>query len=197
MTRWRWSLVVPVLALAFASASAPAPGADVESGRKKAERCAACHGTNGNATIPGTPSLAGMPVFYTHWQLIMYRDGRRRDRRCRPSESTSATRTWQTWPRTTPPSRRDDGPPRSTPPAPRPDGRWRRRSIAPPATVPASWGSRRCRGWPGRLRLPPQAPQRLQGEDDQRPRRHDDHGGPAPDRHRRREPHALHGEPRG
>ena len=84
MTRWRWSLVVPVLALAFAAASAPAPGADVEPGRKKAEPCAACHGPNGNATIPGTPSLAGMPAFYTHWQLIMYRDGRRRDPQMSP-----------------------------------------------------------------------------------------------------------------
>lgn len=84
MTRWRWSLVVPVLALAFAAASAPAPGADVEPGGKKAEPCAACHGPNGNATIPGTPSLAGMPAFYTHWQLIMYRDGRRRDPQMSP-----------------------------------------------------------------------------------------------------------------
>jgi len=84
MTRWRWSLVVPVLALAFASASAPAPGADIEPGRKKAEPCAACHGPDGNATIPGTPSLAGMPAFYTHWQLIMYRDGRRRDAQMSP-----------------------------------------------------------------------------------------------------------------
>ena len=26
-----------------------------------------------------TPSLAGQPVFFTHWQLIKYRDGRRKD----------------------------------------------------------------------------------------------------------------------
>lgn len=44
----------------------------------------ACHGPSGNALIPGTPSLAGMPPFYTHWQLIMYRDGRRRDAQMSP-----------------------------------------------------------------------------------------------------------------
>ncbi len=63
---------------------AGAPGADFEAGRKKAEACAACHGPNGNAAVPGTPSLAGMPAFYTHWQLIMYRDGRRRDAQMSP-----------------------------------------------------------------------------------------------------------------
>ena len=76
-----------VLALAVVLcvvASAPAPGADPEAGRKKAEPCAACHGSDGNAAIPGTPSLAGMPAFYTHWQLIMYRDGRRRDPQMSP-----------------------------------------------------------------------------------------------------------------
>ena len=53
--------------------------ADLEAGRRKAEPCAACHGRDGNATVPGTPSLAGQPVYFTHWQLIKYRDGRRKD----------------------------------------------------------------------------------------------------------------------
>ena len=82
--RCRTGLVLTVLTVAFAAASVPAPGADLEAGRKKAEPCAACHGPDGNATIPGTPSLAGMPAFYTHWQLIMYRDGRRRDPQMSP-----------------------------------------------------------------------------------------------------------------
>ena len=59
--------------------SAPALAADLEAGRRKAEPCAACHGRDGNATVPGTPSLAGQPVYFTHWQLIKYRDGRRKD----------------------------------------------------------------------------------------------------------------------
>jgi cytochrome c553 len=62
----------------------PAPAADLEAGRRKAEPCGACHGRDGNATIPGTPSLAGQPAFFTHWQLIKYRDGRRKDPQMSP-----------------------------------------------------------------------------------------------------------------
>lgn len=57
---------------------------DAEAGRKKAEACAACHGPEGNAITPGTPSLSAMPAFYTHWQLIMFRDGRRGDPQMTP-----------------------------------------------------------------------------------------------------------------
>jgi cytochrome c553 len=64
--------------------AAPVVSADVESGRRKAEPCAACHGRDGNATLPGTPSLAGHPVFYTHWQLIRFRGGRRQDPQMTP-----------------------------------------------------------------------------------------------------------------
>ena len=84
MTRFRGGLALTALAVALAAGNVPAPGADLEAGRKKAEPCAACHGRDGNAAIPGTPSLAGMPAFYTHWQLIMYRDGRRRDPQMSP-----------------------------------------------------------------------------------------------------------------
>lgn len=57
----------------------PVCAADVEAGRRKAGPCAACHGPDGNSTIPGTPSLAGQPSLFTHWQLIKYREGRRKD----------------------------------------------------------------------------------------------------------------------
>jgi cytochrome c553 len=65
-------------------AAAVAHAADVEAGRRKSAPCAACHGADGNASIPGTPSLAGQPVFFTHWQLIKYRDGRRKDPQMSP-----------------------------------------------------------------------------------------------------------------
>ena len=68
----------------LAAIVAPAHAADVEAGQRKAEKCAACHGPDGNATIPGTPSLAGQPVFFTHWQLIKFRDGRRTDAQMSP-----------------------------------------------------------------------------------------------------------------
>jgi len=64
--------------------AAAAPAADLEAGRRKAQVCAGCHGSDGNATIPGTPSLAGQPVYFTHWQLIKYRDGRRKDPQMSP-----------------------------------------------------------------------------------------------------------------
>jgi cytochrome c553 len=58
--------------------------ADVDAGRAKAKVCAACHGPDGNAKIPGTPTLAGQPSMFTHWQLIKYRDGRRKDPQMSP-----------------------------------------------------------------------------------------------------------------
>ena len=71
-------------AAAVLLAATAGAGADVEAGRRKAEACAACHGRDGNATIPGTPSLAGQPAFFAHWQLIKYRDGRRKDPQMSP-----------------------------------------------------------------------------------------------------------------
>jgi cytochrome c553 len=54
-------------------------GADVEAGRQKAVACGACHGADGNASIAGMPSLAAQPAWFTHWALIKFRDGRRKD----------------------------------------------------------------------------------------------------------------------
>jgi cytochrome c553 len=61
-----------------------ASAADVEAGRRKAEPCAACHGREGNATTPGMPSIAAQPAMFTHWQLIKFRDGRRKDPQMSP-----------------------------------------------------------------------------------------------------------------
>jgi cytochrome c553 len=61
-----------------------ARGADVAAGQRKAQACAACHGPDGNATQPAMPSLAGQPIFYTHWQLMLFRDGRRKDPQMSP-----------------------------------------------------------------------------------------------------------------
>jgi cytochrome c553 len=74
-----------VMALLLVAGNPPVAGAaDVAAGRRKAEPCAACHGRDGNAAAPGTPSLAGQPAFFTHWQLIKYRDGRRKDPQMSP-----------------------------------------------------------------------------------------------------------------
>ena len=63
----------------LAATAEVARGGDVEAGRRKSMPCAACHGPDGNAMIPGVPTIAGQPNFFTHWQLIKYRDGRRKD----------------------------------------------------------------------------------------------------------------------
>jgi cytochrome c553 len=83
------SLSVLTLALLTVASTAVfvARGAGAEDGdaaRKRAEACAACHGRDGNATLPVVPSLAGQPPFYTHWQLALFRDGRRKDPQMTP-----------------------------------------------------------------------------------------------------------------
>ena len=71
---------VPVLLLlAF-----PTFAADAEAGKRKAETCAACHGPGGNSTDPTVPSLAGQQPMYVYYQLLNFRDERRKDARMSP-----------------------------------------------------------------------------------------------------------------
>lgn len=74
-----WSCVLTLSLLVGMAAASPAWGADLEAGRRKAEPCGACHGADGNTSIPGMPSLAAQPASFTHWALIKFRDGRRKD----------------------------------------------------------------------------------------------------------------------
>jgi cytochrome c553 len=73
-----------LVAVAVAAGAPFVPAADVEAGRRRAEPCGACHGPTGNSSIPTVPSLAGQPAIYLHWQLILYRDGRRKDPQMTP-----------------------------------------------------------------------------------------------------------------
>jgi cytochrome c553 len=50
----------------------------------KATACFACHGPNGNSTNPVVPSLAGQPAQFISTQLIMFREGRRKDPQMSP-----------------------------------------------------------------------------------------------------------------
>jgi cytochrome c553 len=43
----------------------------------KAAMCLACHGVNGNSTMPGVPSLAAQNARYIYLQLRDYQEGRR------------------------------------------------------------------------------------------------------------------------
>jgi cytochrome c553 len=67
------------IALMSTAGSAPAFSADADAGRAKSKPCAACHGPDGNAKIPGTPSLAGQQTMFTSAQLVKFRDGRRKN----------------------------------------------------------------------------------------------------------------------
>jgi cytochrome c553 len=61
----------------------PAPPADVrhtspyEQGKKLSEQCAKCHGADGNASTPGTPSLAGQQPIYLVAAIHEYHRGDR------------------------------------------------------------------------------------------------------------------------
>ena len=66
------------------AAGAPPLPADDDAARRKAESCGACHGPRGNSSTPAVPSLAGQPAIYLHWQLILFRDGRRHDPQMAP-----------------------------------------------------------------------------------------------------------------
>ena len=51
--------------------------ADAAAGRAKAETCVVCHGTDGMATVPSVPNLAGQSEPYLVDQLRQFRSGRR------------------------------------------------------------------------------------------------------------------------
>ena len=52
---------------------------DAEAGRNKAEVCAACHGADGNSSIPQYPILAQQTARYIYMQLRDFKRGRRED----------------------------------------------------------------------------------------------------------------------
>lgn len=63
-------LLLAAAPLATAQAAAPAPPAQLG-------LCAACHGEEGHARIPGAPNLAGQPYQYLLQALHEYRNGER------------------------------------------------------------------------------------------------------------------------
>jgi cytochrome c553 len=68
-----------VLATLVVVATQAAWGQDVEAGRQKAAPCVACHGPDGNSTVPLFPILAGQTARYTYLQLRDFQEGRRHD----------------------------------------------------------------------------------------------------------------------
>src|ERR1700682_2775561 len=81
--RWRVGEGVAVGLLLFISVG-PAIAADAVEGEKKSALCTACHGPGGNSTDPQFPSLAAQPPTYTFYQLLQFREERRKDPRMSP-----------------------------------------------------------------------------------------------------------------
>jgi cytochrome c553 len=57
---------------------------DAALGEQKSQVCIACHGPAGNPTDPEIPSLAAQPPTYVFYQLIQFREERRKDSRMSP-----------------------------------------------------------------------------------------------------------------
>jgi cytochrome c553 len=72
-------IIARSVALALLVLALPASAADAEAGKRKAEPCAACHGPDGNSASPEFPSLAAQPPLYILYQLLNFRDGRRKN----------------------------------------------------------------------------------------------------------------------
>lgn len=70
--------------LFFLTGAKSALAADIEPIATKAAVCAACHGAQGNSTNPVIPSLAGQPKQFITTQLIMFREGNRKDPQMSP-----------------------------------------------------------------------------------------------------------------
>ncbi len=68
---------VIVAALAVGLMSAPVVAADIEAGKAKASICAACHGIDGIAAIPGYPNLKGQNEQYLVSSIKAYKNKER------------------------------------------------------------------------------------------------------------------------
>jgi len=73
---WRRALAVGVLGVTCA-VWALAAGTDAQ--RQMAAPCEACHGAEGRSAKPDVPSLAGQPKQFITTQLVMFREGNRKN----------------------------------------------------------------------------------------------------------------------
>jgi cytochrome c553 len=63
--------------IAYAAFAATAYAQSAPTSHPLMTMCGACHGADGNATVPGVPSLAGQPKIFIENQLVMIREGMR------------------------------------------------------------------------------------------------------------------------
>ena len=85
---FRHRIIASCAALSVCAVASSAGAADAPDIEKKAALCFACHGPNGNSTNPVLPSLAAQPGQFISTQLIMFREGRRKDPQMSPVAAT-------------------------------------------------------------------------------------------------------------
>ena len=73
-----------VLTVMLALLPCSALAQDAAAGKNKAVVCGACHGVDGNSTIPTYPILAGQTARYIYLQLRDFKEGRRKDPQMSP-----------------------------------------------------------------------------------------------------------------
>jgi cytochrome c553 len=71
-------------ALPLLAGTGEACAADAAAGMQKAQVCIACHGPEGSSNNPAVPSLAGQPAQFIGTQLLMFREGKRKDAQMSP-----------------------------------------------------------------------------------------------------------------
>ncbi len=71
-------------ALLFLPGAKSALAADIGAIKKKAEACAECHGAEGRSTNSAVPSLAGQPKQFITTQMVLFREGNRKDPKMSP-----------------------------------------------------------------------------------------------------------------
>jgi cytochrome c553 len=68
-----------VVAAGMVCAIAPAQAGNPDAGKQKSAVCAACHGADGNSTVPDFPRLAGQQPDYLVKALNDYKSGARKN----------------------------------------------------------------------------------------------------------------------
>ena len=75
--RLKYQTLAAVFVLGAAAPAVTMAAGDAEAGKTKAAVCAACHGKNGIAAIPGYPNLAGQNEQYLVSSLKAYKNKQR------------------------------------------------------------------------------------------------------------------------
>jgi cytochrome c553 len=83
-TTRRAAAAILAAALPFLAWPRATLAADLASGMQKSRACIACHGPEGSSANPAMPSLAGQPAQFIATQLLMFREGNRKDAQMSP-----------------------------------------------------------------------------------------------------------------